>query len=216
MTSHRIIGREQEKDKLNKILQSDEAEFLALYGRRRVGKTFLIRNHLKNHLIFDLSGSKDGSKKEQLRNFFDEYLQRTHGQAETVPPDSWQEAFRYLAAYLAALPPTDAKHVVFLDEMPWLDTPKSGFIPALEFFWNQYVSKLDQVLLIACGSASSWIRKNLIRARGGLYNRITQRIKLMPFNLYETEAFLQHKGIVMPQYQILLDFGQFGPPPLRD
>ena len=198
-----ILGREKEKAKLDKILQSNQAEFLALYGRRRVGKTFLIRQYLKDKIVFDISGTKEGSKKQQINNFFGEYLAKTRGQRETQTPSSWQDAFRYLAQFLSELPPTTTKHVVFLDEMPWLDTPKSEFIAALEFFWNQYVSRMDNVLLIACGSASSWIRKNLINARGGLYNRITQRIKLKPFNLYETELFFQDIGVNLPRYQIL-------------
>jgi AAA+ ATPase superfamily predicted ATPase len=198
-----IIGRVHEKEKLDKILQSDQAAFLALYGRRRVGKTFLIRQYLKDKIVFDLSGTKEGSKKQQLNNFFAEYLARTQGQQETVTPNTWQEAFSYLAKYLSSLPPTSSKYVVFLDEMPWMDTPKSEFVSALEFFWNQHVSRMNHVLLIACGSASSWIRKNLINARGGLYNRITHRIKLAPFNLYETERFLQHNGLNLPLYQIL-------------
>jgi uncharacterized protein len=199
----KIIGREQEKARLDKIMQSNQAEFLALYGRRRVGKTFLIRQHLKKEIVFDISGSKDGSKKKQISDFFDEYLTRTQAQRETTMPQSWHEMFRYLAKYLAELPETETKHVVFIDEMPWMDTPKSEFISALEFFWNQHVSKLDNVLLVACGSASSWIRKNLIKARGGLYNRITQRIRLMPFNLHETNLFLQSMGIHLPHYHIL-------------
>jgi uncharacterized protein len=198
-----IIGRDKEKEKLNKILQSDQAEFLALYGRRRVGKTFLVRQHLKDTLVFDISGTKDGTKERQLSNFFDEYLHRTKRLKEIKVPQSWHEAFGYLANYLSELPEIATKHIVFLDEMPWLDTPKSEFISALEFFWNQHVSKMDNILLIACGSASSWLRKNLINARGGLYNRITQRIKLMPFNLYETSVFIQSMGINLTQYQIL-------------
>ncbi|MFN0203104.1 MAG: AAA family ATPase [Bacteroidia bacterium] len=198
-----IIGREQEKAKLDKILQSPQSEFLALYGRRRVGKTFLIRQYVKSYLVFDLSGTKEGAKAQQLQHFFAEYLYRTEKKKETKSPQSWYEAFDYLADYLRGLPQIPSKYVVFLDEMPWLDTPKSDFIPALEFFWNQHISKMDNILLIACGSASSWIRKNLINARGGLYNRITHRMKLMPFNLYETALFLQHIGINLPQYQIL-------------
>ena len=198
-----ITGREKEKEKLDKILQSKQAEFLALYGRRRVGKTFLIRQHLSDHLVFDISGSKEGSKEQQLLNFFAEYLLRTGRRKETQVPKTWHQAFAYLASYLSELPPPAAKHVVFLDEMPWLDTPKSDFVSALEFFWNQHVSKMDHVLLIACGSASSWIRRNLINARGGLYNRITQRIKLVPFTLHETALFFQSLGVSLPQYQIL-------------
>ncbi|MEK7258099.1 MAG: ATP-binding protein [Bacteroidota bacterium] len=202
--AYSIIGRENEREKLDKILQSGQPEFLALYGRRRVGKTFLIRQHLKDHLVFDISGTKDGTKEQQVLNFFAEYLMRTKRQKQNLPPKTWQQSFEYLADYLYELPPPpQGKHVVFLDEMPWMDTPKSDFISALEFFWNQHVSRMDNVLLIACGSASSWIRKNLIHARGGLYNRITQRIKLVPFNLHETALFLQSLGVNLPQYQIL-------------
>jgi hypothetical protein len=168
-----------------------------------VGKTFLIRQHLKENIVFEISGTKDGAKEQQLLNFFGEYLRHTRRLSETQTPVSWHQAFEYLAGYLADLPRPATKHVVFLDEMPWLDTPKSGFTSALEFFWNQHVSKMDHVLLIACGSASSWIRKNLINARGGLYNRITQRIKLMPFTLYETAVFFQSLGVNLPHYQIL-------------
>ncbi|GAA4394786.1 ATP-binding protein [Nibrella viscosa] len=200
---NRIVGRTVEKEKLDKLLLSNQAEFLALYGRRRVGKTFLIRQYLQKHLVFDISGTREGAKDRQILNFFNEYLNRTNRQRETQVPANWHDAFAYLAAYLKELPRTGKKQVVFLDEMPWLDTPKSEFVSALEFFWNQHASRLDNILLIACGSASSWILKNLIRARGGLYNRVTQRIKLSPFNLYETQAFLQSIGVKLPQYQIL-------------
>jgi AAA+ ATPase superfamily predicted ATPase len=198
-----IIGREKEKEKLDKILQSDQAEFLAVYGRRRVGKTFLIRRHLKDNIVFEIAGTKEGAKEQQLLNFFGEYLRRAGRLKETQAPATWHQAFEYLAGYLYDLPRPATKHVVFLDEMPWMDTPRSEFISALEFFWNQHVSKMDNVLLIACGSASSWIRKNLINARGGLYNRITHRIKLTPFTLHETEVFLKSLGVNLPQYQIL-------------
>jgi len=199
----KIIGREPEIEKLNKLLASPNSEFLAIYGRRRVGKTFLVRQHFKNQIVFDFTGAKEASGADQLNNFFSEYLKRTSGKNETKAPNSWFEAFGFLANYLADLKPTKTKHVVFIDEMPWIDTPKSDFVSALEYFWNQHASKLENVLLIACGSASSWIRKNLIAARGGLYNRVTQRIKLSPFNLHETELLLKSKGIKLTHYQIL-------------
>ncbi|MCP9766497.1 ATP-binding protein [Lacihabitans sp. LS3-19] len=199
----KIVGRAKEITKLNKILESSESEFLAVYGRRRVGKTFLIRQHFKSQIVFDFTGSKDASRSEQLANFFAVYLNKTQGKKETKPPKTWFEAFGYLANYLEGLKATKTKHVVFIDEMPWIDSPKSGFVPALEYFWNQHAAKLENVLLVACGSASSWIRKKLISARGGLYNRVSQRIKLSPFSLQETELFLKSKEINLPQYQIL-------------
>ena len=198
-----LIGREQETEKLDAMLLSPQSEFLAVYGRRRVGKTFLIRQYLKNNIVFDITGMQYGEKEQQLQYFFDEYLKRIKNKKRMQPPSSWHEAFTYLAAYLKTLSKSKTKQVVFIDEMPWLDTPKSEFIPALEFFWNQHVSKMNNILLIACGSASSWIKKKLINARGGLHNRVTQRIKLLPFNLHETELFIKAKGAILPRYQLL-------------
>ena len=199
----RLIGREQETAKLDSMLASGNAEFLVVYGRRRVGKTFLIRQHLKDNIVFDFTGTREGTKEEQLNNFFEEYLKRTKGTKEKQSPLTWQDAFRYLIKYLNALPIKKLKHVVFIDEMPWLDNPKSNFIAALEYFWNQHVSNMDNILLIACGSASSWIKKKLINARGGLHNRITQRIKLVPFTLHETALFIKSIGANLTQYQIV-------------
>lgn len=202
-TKTKLIGREYETEKLNSMLSSGTAEFLAVYGRRRVGKTFLIRQHLKNNIVFDFTGTRDGSKEEQLKNFFDEYLKKTNTKKRIATPSTWQDAFNYLVQYLKTLPKRKLKHVVFIDEMPWLDGSKSNFISALEYFWNQHVSAMDNILLIACGSASSWIKKKLINARGGLYNRITQRMKLLPFNLQETALFINTLGVKLTQFQII-------------
>ncbi len=198
-----LIGRESEIEKLNHLLISGQPEFLAVYGRRRVGKTFLIRQYLKSHIVFDFTGKKDGELNDQLENFSQELKKRIKGKPKLTAPSSWQIAFHYLANYLTKLPKKKTKHVVFIDEMPWLDNPKSNFISALEFFWNQHASKMNNVLLIACGSASSWIKKNLINARGGLYNRVTHRMQLAPFNLYETSLLLQSLGAKLTPYQIV-------------
>ncbi|HRC32357.1 MAG TPA: ATP-binding protein [Bacteroidia bacterium] len=199
----KLIGREKETASIDKLMHSGRAEFLAVYGRRRVGKTFLIRQYLKNNMVFDFTGTKDGAKEQQLINFFEEYTKRAGNRKKKQVPLTWHEAFGYLASYLRQLSKRKIKHVVFIDEMPWIDTPKSEFISALEFLWNQHLSKMDNVLLIACGSASSWIKKKLIKSRGGLYNRVTHRIHLKPFNLFETELFLNNLGIKLSRYQVL-------------
>ncbi len=134
------------------MLVCGEPDFLAVYGRRRVGKTFLIRQHLKDNIVFDFTGTKADRTEQQLINFFQEYVKRTKTKRIKLPPASWQEAFSWLAVYLSRLPRKKQKHVVFIDEMPWADTSKSGFISSLEFFWNQHVSNMDNILLIACGS----------------------------------------------------------------
>ena len=201
--AHKLIGREIEIEIIDKAMQSDQSEFIAVYGRRRVGKTFLIRQYLSANMVFDFTGTKDGTIKEQLANFFDEYKKRASGKRETVPPSTWQEAFKYLASYIKKNKKIKTKQVIFIDEMPWLDTKKSGFKSAMAFFWNQHISALDNVVLVACGSASSWIKKELIEARGDLYNRVTCRIQLLPFSLYETELFIQSLGVPLSKYQIL-------------
>ncbi|MFZ1529980.1 MAG: ATP-binding protein [Ferruginibacter sp.] len=199
----KLVGREPEIEMINRILHGGQPAFLAVYGRRRVGKTFLVRQYLKKNIVFDFTGTKDTVVEQQLLNFYEEYRKRAKGKQYKTPPSSWQEAFLYLANYLHSLPKGKTKRVVFIDEMPWLDTARSGFVPALEFFWNQHGAGMDNLLLIACGSASSWIKKKLVEARGGLYNRITHRIQLMPFSLHETELFMQSMGIKLTRYQLL-------------
>jgi uncharacterized protein len=198
-----VIGRDREKALLDRIMSGNEAAFISVYGRRRVGKTYLIRQYLRQQIVFDLTGKKDGSLEEQMQNFYAEYLTRTKGRKETMVPKSWQEAFTYLINYLTSLPARKSKLVIFLDEMPWMDGPRSRFVSALEYLWNQHLSKMHNVVLIACGSSTSWIRKNLIHARGGLYNRVTHRMKLSPFTLYETEQFLKSKGLRLNRSTIL-------------
>jgi len=205
-----IIGRENEKKRLNIIASSDKPELVTIFGRRRVGKTFLIREFYSKNIVFDFTGTFEVSMETQLQNFFNVYLTCTKGQKETTVPTSWQQAFQYLANYLASFQNRKNKVVVFLDEMPWMNTPRSGFLAALEYFWNQHASKMANIIVVVCGSASSWMQKKLLQAQGGLHNRVTQRIHLKPFTLAETEAFCQHKKLKLSRYQILQIYMAFG------
>ena len=198
----KIIGRTKEQLILDKLLISHQAEFAVIYGRRRVGKTFLVRQHLNDQIVFDFSGAFEVELDLQLDNFFSEYLRCTKGKKETNPPTSWQQAFLYISNFLKSLR-RKGKIVVFIDEIAWLDTPKSGFMAAFEYFWNQHGSKMDNLLLVACGSAASWIQRKLLKAKGGLYNRVTKRINLQPFTLAETEAYCKHHNIKLTRYQII-------------
>ncbi|GHT16718.1 ATPase AAA [Bacteroidia bacterium] len=194
----KIVGRKLEINKLQKLYKSNKPEFVAVYGRRRVGKTFLVRELLEKEFVFDLSGLAKGSLNEQLMNFH--FTLKRASDKEFSVPKSWLEAFEQLITLLQNS--TKKRKVVFIDEISWLDTHKSGFLTALEHFWNGWACSKRDVMLVVCGSATSWIVKNLINNHGGLYNRITATIELLPFTLHETELFLKSKNINWTHYQI--------------
>lgn len=196
-----IIGREAEIRTLDKISSSRKSEFVAVYGRRRVGKTFLIREFFQYEFDFQLTGLANATTKQQLTNFHAS-LQRQSPSASDSIPSNWFEAFQRLITYLEQIEAT-RKKVVFLDELPWLDTKRSDFMIALEHFWNSWASNRKDIILVTCGSAASWMINELINNHGGLHNRVTERIKVDPFTLKESEQLLQSKKNVLDRYQIL-------------
>ena len=194
-----IVGREQEKDLLQLIYTSNQSEFVAVYGRRRVGKTFLIREYFENEIVFQVSGLANSTTNDQIKNFYYS-LKRYNRQINKIPGD-WIECFELLIDYLEQLENIKRK-VIFLDELPWMDTTGSNFISALEHFWNSWASARHDIVLIVCGSATSWMLNKLINNHGGLYGRLTHRILLSSFTLGESKAFLQQKGILFSDYEI--------------
>lgn len=195
-----LIGRKREIAILDRLFLSEEAEFLALYGRRRVGKTFLIREHYKSDLCFELTGTKDAPLVEQLANFHHALSQRSRKQREV--PASWQEAFRQLSDHLRTIRGR-RKRVIFLDELPWLAGARSRFLPALDHFWNSELSSDPRNVLVICGSAASWMIAKVINEKGGLHNRVTANLKLEPFNLGESARFLATRKVKLTQFDQL-------------
>ena len=196
-----LIGREKEQDALLKALQSSEAEMVAVIGRRRVGKTFLVRSVYAQQIRFEVTGLQNSTLKAQLNNFY-LHLKDSFGEsAPTQKPTDWLEAFYQLTDCLNKTVNFNEKFVVFLDELPWLATRKSGFLDGLSFFWNSWAVKKNIVVVI-CGSAASWMIQNIVNNKGGLHNRITRRIYLSPFNLYEADAFLRSKHVSLDRYQL--------------
>ncbi len=183
-------------------LQSPQAELLSIVGRRRVGKTFLIQQVMGTHIVFELTGIQKGKLKNQLRNFTTELTERMQSPLSIQQPADWQEAFQMLKSYLKSLPPTALKPVVFFDELPWLASKKSGFLEAFGYFWNTWASRQNMVVVI-CGSAASWMIQHVVNNRGGLHNRITRQIYLEPFSLSETEQYLQSRHLRFSRYQIV-------------
>ena len=210
MGTGKIIGREREVQMLDNICNSDKAEFVAVYGRRRVGKTFLIDSYFGQKYDFFMAGMYEATKQEQLRNFAHQ-LSLYSKTVRPVPSD-WMSAFFQLQDFLQTLK-KQKRIVIFIDELPWLDTPRSRFLKAFELFWNSWASKHDNLKLIVCGSSTSWMTNKLIGNRGGLHNRITKQIYLQPFNLYEVELFLRSRGFNLPRKQIVETYMVMGGTP---
>ena len=202
-----MIGRELEQKVLYRLYESEKPEFVAIYGRRRVGKTFLVDEVFEGKLSFRHAGlspaewrNENDALTAQLKHFYQSL--KLHGLRNEPCPVDWLEAFYLLEKLLGSLP-GPGRQVVFLDELPWLDTPHSGFVTALEGFWNTWACHRKNFMLVVCGSASSWMLDHLINNHGGLYGRLTSRIRLAPFSLKETEDFFRQKNVKLSRYDIV-------------
>jgi uncharacterized protein len=193
-----IIGRNNEKNILLDALSSTQSEMIAVYGRRRVGKTFLIESVFENKICFSISGIHKGSLKNQLNEFSKVLFPQKKDRQVIV---NWFDAFDLLEAHVEAIKGKQKK-VIFIDELPWLDTPKSRFIAAFEHFWNTWAAKRTDIIVVVCGSAASWMIKKILNSKGGLHNRVTIRIRLLPFSLEETEQYLKTKNIRLNRYDL--------------
>lgn len=205
-----LIGRLEEQRELQHYSESTEAEFVVVYGRRRVGKTYLVRRFFDERFAFYATGVAGGRKSTQLKGF-NATLKRFGGKGTAK---DWFDAFEQLRDLLESdevvRDESTGKMVVFMDELPWLDTARSGFLEALEFFWNSWASARNDLLLIACGSATSWIIKNLLNNHGGLHNRVTGVIRLEPFTLAETEQLLRSYGLTLTRREVMEAYMVFG------
>ena len=194
-----IIGREKEIHRLKRVLEEQEAQLVIVYGRRRVGKTYLVNEFFDYKFDFKFTGSYNHKKSEQLQNYILEFNRYTKEEHDT--PKDWTEAFFLLRDYLEQKDPEE-KQVVFFDEMPWMDNQGSGFLSAFEWFWNSWGSTRKNLVFIVCGSATSWLIDKIDRNKGGLFNRRTCRLYIEPWNLYDTEQYLISRDIYWSRYDI--------------
>jgi len=197
-----IIGRDAEKKILRDMLGSGEAELIAILGRRRVGKTFLVRNFYEQNLVFEYTGVHEAGLEEQLHNFSNALQQAIGSAIPLASPTNWIQAFTFLSNFLR-VKLTRGRSVVLFDEFPWIQTPRSGFLSAFSHWWNTWASRQPSLKVVICGSAASWMIENILNDRGGLHNRVSRTIRLLPFSLKETEEFLVNRNIRLDQYQIL-------------
>lgn len=205
--ANEIVGRRKELELLEKYYNSGKAEFVALYGRRRVGKTFLIRQRFRNELAFDMTGVLEGSKSEQVMAFHSAMKASGYTGKKN---SNWMDAFYALRELLAAKIESGKRCVIFIDELPCLDTPKAGFVNALGHFWNSWANWQPEIMLIVCGSATSWMVRNVIDNHGGLHDRITHEMPLRPFTLAETEEFFKANGFPWERLSILQAYMAIG------
>jgi uncharacterized protein len=204
-----IIGRKKEIAVLASAYASKKPELIAVFGRRRVGKTYLIGSFFQGKIDFELTGLKEATKEQQLRNF--SYSMKDAKQLAELPaqPIDWLDAFHQLKTYLESLNEPEKRKVVFIDEVPWLASGKSDFLTGFSYFWNSYAAKMN-ILVVICGSATAWMIQKIINDKGGLHNRVTRRIHLQSFTLAETEAYFLEKNIVFDRYQLLLLYMTMG------
>lgn len=198
-----LLARESEKQLLDRIWRSKHPEFLAIYGRLRVGKTFLVREYCQQKGIYiEVTGRKDGNLQTQLQSFIDGFAETFSPELPLQAPKNWHDAFNLLTKKIKTLPPSK-KIWIFLDELPWLATKRSGLMQELDYFWNRHWSQLNNIRLIVCGSAAQWMLSKLVNAKGGLHNRLTHTLLLEPFNLNATQNFLLSQGLKYNHKQIL-------------
>ncbi len=195
-----LIGRNRELGVLRGLLDSSESQFVAVYGRRRVGKTFLVREAFDYTFTFQHTGIYNAPLKEQLKEFRESLY--AAGMKRTAMPKTWNDAFHMLEHFITDLP-VEGKKIIFIDELPWMDTPKSNFVRSLDHFWNSWATTRRDIILIICGSATSWIIDNVIMNYGGLHNRLTNHIFVEPFCLRECKEYCEWKGLEYTEQQIL-------------
>lgn len=195
-----LIGRKKETQELDRYMRSGKAEFIAIYGRRRVGKTFLVDSYFNYSYSFYTTGIIGGKRKEEMTAF---YQSLKSAGFTGNKPKTWMEAFSILTEVLSVKKQEDKRRIVFMDELPCFATPSSGFVKALDWFWNSWASKQPDMLLVVCGSATSWIVRNIINNKGGLHNRITHEMHLNPFTLAETSMYLESEGFVWDEISVV-------------
>lgn len=203
-----LIGREPEIRLLKEYTTSGHAEFVAIYGRRRVGKTFLVKSLFENSLAFSMTGIINGKMSEQMEAFVDALLDFSGNAVEK--PRTWMEAFRQLKLHLKSEVKKNKPCVLFFDEVSSMDTQRSGFLRALGYFWNSWASMQSNLTLIVCSSATSWMIKHVINDKGGLHDRVTHEIHLHPFTLKETEQYLISRNFQWDRMSILKTYMSLG------
>lgn len=199
-----IIGRNEEQSELKDILNSNISEFIAVYGRRRVGKTYLIRNFFRSKkcIYFETVGLQNGSLETQLQNFADSLSETFYDKTPIRAESNWRDAFQRLTNIIEKINKKD-KIILFFDELPWMSTPRSGLLEALDYFWNKYWVNFKNLRLFICGSSSSWILKKIIYNKGGLHNRVSRQLIVHPFSLKETKLYLDRMRCVFDKKQIM-------------
>ncbi|HVU95931.1 MAG TPA: hypothetical protein VHE34_11935 [Puia sp.] len=198
-----VIGRIEEKKILDQKLSTNDPELIAVFGRRRVGKTYLVRTYLKDKIVFELTGIHGARLPDQLKNFSLALGRSLKSTTPIATAPGWLQAFNDLDIYLLDNLDPNVPAVLFFDEFPWLHSPRSNFLRAFDHWWNSSGTKRSNLKVVICGSAASWMIEKILNDRGGLHNRVTQTIRLLPFTLAETDAYLKYRGVILDHYQTL-------------
>lgn len=202
-----MIGRKEERKYLLSLTNEEESQFVAVFGRRRIGKTYLIRETFEHKFTFQHTGISNNQieagirKREQLNKFAESLKEAGYTGKDKL--ETWNDAFNALKEVIKQS--SEKKKIIFIDELSWMDTRDSGLLSALESFWNGWVTARAEkdVVLIVCASATYWMMRNIINAKGGLHNRLTGQVHLKPFTLRECEEYIESRKILFNRHQIL-------------
>lgn len=193
-----MIGRKKELALLNSLCEEEKSKLVVVHGRRRIGKTFLVdymfQTHRKDCLFFKFTGSADQNSSVQ-KDYFVEAIYEWFKVEPSKPIEKWHEVFIFLKRTIEAEIKEknhQGKVIVFIDEVAWIDKHnKAGFLSAFGHFYNTYIEKNNNLIVILCGSNASWIKNKILKDTSGpLYHRVDVEIPLYPFDLQETKEYL--------------------------
>jgi hypothetical protein len=193
-----FLGREGELNRLSRLKRLKKASLVVIKGRRRVGKSTLVQEFAKGKRFISLSGlpPSPGMGAQRQR---EEFAGQVCSQLKLPRVDfsTWSDAFRFLGMHIR-----DQELIVLFDEISWMGGLDPGFLGSLKTWWDQEGCAMQGLVLILCGSISTWIEKNILHSTG-FVGRITLVLHVQPLSLPESVLFLRKKGFLGSTYEML-------------
>ncbi len=184
-----FVGRDYELDQLNTLYKAEGSQLVAVYGRRRVGKSTLVEQLMLHKPNLQFEGLEKVRTKGQIEQFtIDLRHQVADSILDSVVFANWQAVFEYLTRYFDEC---QEKQLIFFDEFQWMAVGQSKLVSLIKSYWDRYWSK-QNIMLVLCGSVSSYMIKRVIKSKA-MYGRINYELALQPFSPPEIKLLLNNK-----------------------